>query len=139
MTKTILTPFGKVPLTEVKRLMRVAGLGVDRENKSFTILSERCKYWKLNPAEQRLSNERRWFKYSGFLPLRYNNFTIALKAKGNDFAEATSMCELFYFKEDGTPVYLPDYLCELYDLDPDKRHFTYGKIFREYQSLKLTP
>jgi hypothetical protein len=133
----LLTPFGKVPRKIIRKLMKASGLIWDKKNKDFIIGSEHVEHWKINKADQRLSNERKWYKSYGHLPVKYNNFLVALKAQDGDIEKAIEMCELFYI-ENGKAVYLPDYLCEINGLDPDTRHFTYGRIFRDWETLKLT-
>lgn len=135
--KEILTPFGKVQSSIVRRLMKVAGLLWDKKNECFVLAADHVEHWKINKAENKLSNERKWYKSYGYLPLRYNNFSVALKAQNGDIMKAMDMCEMFYFRN-GKPVYLPDYLCEVNGLDNSTRHFTYGSIFREQDNLKLT-
>ncbi len=132
-----MTPFGWVERGQVRPLMKTAGLIWDNKYKKLSIKSWNIEHWRLNAAEQRLSNEKRWYKGFGFLPLAFNNFKVALLKHEGNTQKAIDMANLFYFKGN-TPVYLPDYLCEINGLDSNVRHFTYGRIFREWETLKLT-
>ncbi len=117
--------------------MKTAGLGLDKKNKCFTLISEYCEYWHLNNKSDRKFNEKSYFRKGGFLPLRFNNFSIAMKEHSNNLLKALEMCEMFFIR-DGKAVYLPDQLAENHGLDPNAKNFTYGRIFREWNTLKLT-
>jgi len=132
MSFKISTPVGMVEKSLFDDLVEVAGLRWNGETKSWAFLEDKCEFWKLNKNSERRSNEAKWYKKEGWLPLRYNNFMYALyKVGGFDIKQAIEYAKRELFGVVGEPVYLPDVLNVAKGLPVDVKNYTYGQILRE--------
>lgn len=128
----IRTPFGAIPMHQLKRYSRLTGHWWDDETEEWRILCDEVMYWHLaNPGSTNESTK--WKKKEGLLPIRDLNFQYAYYKNKADIAKAMDYAEEKLFHRDGTPCYLPDELAGAAGLDTTERNsdYNYNKIIEK--------
>lgn len=124
------SPFGSVDRDLMDRLCKAAGLRY--ENGQWVIVSDRCEFWQKSREEKLRSNESRWYRGKGYLPIRYYNFEYALEKCGSIKAALPYAEEkLFHGHE---PVYLPDLFNQKAGFSINERHYSYKQILDELKA-----
>lgn len=131
MQDTVITPIGAINKSSYQEASKVAGFRWDKNKEEFVIITSKCEHWKLNTNDQKKTNEAKWYKAEGYLPIRFYNFQYALKMCRDDIGKAVAFAKERLFDADGLPIYLPDELSRVNQIDPNERRYTYNKILSE--------
>ena len=109
-TKIITTPVGHVDSEMLSRLQRLAGFKKDDYNGGWSLIIEKAKGRKINPATERKANEKNMVDMEMYLPVRYYNFVFAKNfCKG--IVETMNFVDKYLF-EKGEPVFLPKQIAD---------------------------
>lgn len=106
-TQTVLitTPVGTVSDEYLSELQRLAGFKKDDYNGGWSLIIEKVKGRKINPATERKANEKNMVEMEMWIPVRYYNFIFA-KTLCGDVTSAMGFVKK-QLLERGEPVFLP--------------------------------
>ena len=110
----IVTMYGNLEPGQYDRFENVSGNKFDPHTGEWVIVSDECEYWHLNANDDRKTNEKKWYKKAGWLPIRELNFQYAFEINDHDLAKTIDCAETKLFMN-GKPIYLPAFLWEKAD------------------------
>lgn len=128
------TPYGLLPVEKYKEFCDIAGYRWDKENKSWVIISDEVEYYQLQNANA-TTDANKWKKKKGWLSIRDLNFEYALYKTEGNLVAALRYAKDRLFGADGVPVYLPDLLGVMDNIEADRKPRGYNQILKEEQAI----